>query len=91
MGIDRENKVHKRVRAKLRRLIREMEQTIRDVEWWNRNRPGEPPLDCEPEQIVLAHARRCLAACNAGLWRDVDRLVTQILETLGTADPGRKV
>ncbi len=86
-----ENKVHRRIRAKLRRLIREMEQTIRDVEWWNRNRPGEPPLDCEPERIVLAHARRCLMSCNAGLWRDVDRLVTQILDTLGSANSGGKL
>jgi hypothetical protein len=48
------------------RIIRECEQFIRDVEWWNANRTDAPPMDCEPERVLLPVARACRAAWDAG-------------------------
>jgi hypothetical protein len=57
-------RIHPRTRCF--RIICECEQLIRDVEWWNRNRPNDPPMDCEPERVLLPVARQCLAAWDAG-------------------------
>ena len=56
---------------RLRKIIRELEQSIRDASYWNSINPDEQPVDFEPERVMLAKARACLAAWRAGdrkLW-----------------------
>src|SRR5688500_15585248 len=52
-------------RKRCARIVRECEQFIRDIEWWNANRPAAPPLDCEFERVLLPVAREYLAAWDA--------------------------
>jgi len=56
----------KTARARCAKIVRECEQFIRDVEWWNANRTDAPPMDCEPERVLLPVARACLAAWDVG-------------------------
>lgn len=55
-----------------RKIIRENEQIIRDVIYWNDNVravkfPDDSPIDVEPCRIVIHKARQVLA--NALAWR----------------------
>lgn len=52
------------------KIVRDCEQLIRDVEWWNRHRTDAPPMDCEPERVLLPVARKCLAAWAAKISPD---------------------
>lgn len=54
--------------VRLRKIIREREDMIATVEWWNKNRTDAPPMDCEPERVMLKKARECRAA-----WGDRDK------------------
>lgn len=45
----RQRMIHRFARAR-----REMQQLIRDAQWWNTNRPAAAPMDCEAEQVFLA-------------------------------------
>lgn len=40
-----------------RKIIGELEQFIRDTEWWNANRTDSDPMDCEGEKLLLHEAR----------------------------------
>lgn len=51
---------------RIKRVIRQCEQIIRDIEWWNTHRTDTEPLDCEPERVMLSIARPCLEAMEAG-------------------------
>jgi hypothetical protein len=57
---DRERQ-RRRIVARLRRVIAELEQIIIDTQGWNGLHPGEPPLDCEGDRVLLHEARRDLA------------------------------
>jgi hypothetical protein len=61
-------------RNRCAKIVRECEQLIRDVASWNENRPDAPPMDDEPERLLLPVARRCLKAWDAG-----DTLLAQAL------------
>lgn len=71
---------HMHPRTRCARIVRECEQMIRDVEWWNRNRLDAPPLDCEPERVLLPVARACLAAWDVGDIMKVKALSTRMVE-----------
>lgn len=62
----------------LRGLIRDTEQVIRDVQWWNQHRAEEGPLDCERERVFLSKARGALAAINRGDMAEHSRLVSEM-------------
>lgn len=49
-----------------RRIIAELEQMIRDIEWWNRHRADCDPLDCEGERLLLAEAKKDLECLERG-------------------------
>ena len=55
-----------RIIARLRHMVSETEQFIRDVEWWNNHRTDAPPFDCEWERLNLPVFRRLLAAWVSG-------------------------
>ncbi len=61
-------------RDRCARIVRDCEQTIRDVQSWNDNRADAPPMDCEFERVLLPVARACLAAWDRG-----DSILAQIL------------
>lgn len=44
----------RRVVRRHNKIIRDAEQFIRDVEWWNNNRTECEPMDCEPERVLRA-------------------------------------
>lgn len=46
-------------------IIDEVAQMIRDVEWWNNNRLDAPPMDCEPERLLLCLLKKQRAAFAA--------------------------
>lgn len=49
-----------------RKIVRELEQQIRDKEWWNNNRLDAEPFDVGVERIALKHARNELQALLKG-------------------------
>ena len=55
-----------RIRKRLKKLIRDSDQFIVDVEWWNNTRTEHPPFDCEPSKLTLHWARGALDALNRG-------------------------
>jgi hypothetical protein len=70
----------RRIRRELLTVIRETGQMIRDIEWWNTNRTDVPPMDCEPERVMLQIARQCLAAVDAGDGPESERLADLLAE-----------
>lgn len=50
-------------RKRLRRIINEQEQIIRDVTYWNGLNPNEKPFDVEGCRVILDYAKR-----GAKLW-----------------------
>lgn len=59
-------RLRRRIIRNLRKMIRISQENIAIVEWWNTHRTEHPPLDCEPDRIVVSLARRTLAAFVAG-------------------------
>lgn len=55
-----------RFRRRLVRLIRDLKQMIRDMEWWNENRTDEEPMDMGAERVILAKAEKALEALERG-------------------------
>lgn len=45
-------------RKRLRRIINEQEQIIRDVTYWNGLNPNEKPFDVEGCRVILDYAKR---------------------------------
>jgi hypothetical protein len=68
------------IRGHLLKMIRECELEIRTIESWNTNRTDVPPMDCEPERVMLQIARQCLAAFDAGDGPESERLAGLLLE-----------
>jgi hypothetical protein len=68
------NRTPRDPRISLRKLIRECEQLIIDVEWWNENRTDCPPMDCESSRIMLSMAKPCLEAFDRGDMAECRRL-----------------
>lgn len=58
---DRERERRRIIRLH-RELIRECQQIINDVQYWNRTRTDSPPLDCEAERVLKQLMERQLAA-----------------------------
>lgn len=73
----------KEIRARCIRIIREADDFIRTVESWNQNRKDTPPLDCEPERVVLPIAEACLAALEAGNYAEAEVLSGRMVEVYG--------
>jgi glucose dehydrogenase len=63
-----------------RRIIRQCEEMIATVEYWNRNRTDCEPLDCETERVILSVARACLVAIDADDLPEVQRLSDKLLD-----------
>jgi hypothetical protein len=69
-------------RKRCAKIVRECEQFIRDVEWWNANRTDAPPMDCETQRVLLPIARECLEAWDAGDMARVGTLSGRMLDVL---------
>ncbi len=76
------NELAERIRMRLLKAIEETEQDIRDMEWWNTNRPEAPPMDCEPERIHVHLAKQALAAFDAGNSQEAERLAGEMVRNL---------
>lgn len=63
---------------RLEQIIADAEQLVRDVEWWNRNRTDAPPMDCEPERVMLPMARACLASWDPNDTGEFTRRVNEL-------------
>jgi hypothetical protein len=70
-----------RFRRRLVRMVRDLEQTIRDIESWNENRTDAEPIDCGCDRVMLAKARQTLAAFDRGDWDEHARLAGELAET----------
>lgn len=75
-------------RDRCAKIVRDCEQLIRDVEWWNNNRLDAPPMDCEPERVLLPIARACLSAWDANDLKKVAILASRMVEISGDAAHG---
>ena len=62
---DRE-KLYKKIIRQSEKIIADCRQAIRDYEWWNKNNPQHPPLDIEPERVLLSKEIRVLSLFRAG-------------------------
>jgi hypothetical protein len=66
-------------RRNVGRIIRELEQMIRDALEWNRLHPEHRPLDVEPDRVALAMARearrRIIAGDREGFSRKLEDLI----------------
>lgn len=52
---------HKRkIVLRARRIIRECDQAIRDVEYWNSLNPRKKPIDAEEFKLFRQHAQRTI-------------------------------
>ena len=59
-------KAKRRLKRGFTRLLKEAEQTIRDIEWWNRHRTEHPPMDAEWFRVQADGLRKCLRAIERG-------------------------
>jgi hypothetical protein len=50
-----------RIRKRLSKIIRENEQIVRDIEWWNLNRADAPPFDVGGTLVLIKQAKDMLA------------------------------
>lgn len=57
-------RMHPVNRAK--KILREAEQVVRDVEYWNRVRTDAVPMDCEDVRLIAAAARKYIDAFERG-------------------------
>jgi hypothetical protein len=53
-----------RLRKRLEKVIRECEQRIRDIEWWNLNRADAAPFDVGGDKVQVALAKEMLSLVN---------------------------
>lgn len=59
-------RVNRRLRKSIQRMLTECEQAIRDVDSWADNRPNDQPLDAEWFKVQAAGCRKALAAIDSG-------------------------
>lgn len=67
-------------KRRLKKVIAECEQLIRDTDYWNRLNPNEQPIDYEPERVMLSLARPCLDAWNRGDADEITRTADLLAE-----------
>ncbi len=67
---------------RMRKIIRELEQVIRDKRWWNQNRLDARPFDIGADLAALKLQREALAAFDRGDYVECQRLQDQMVETL---------
>ncbi len=67
-----------RFRNRLLKLVREAQQIVNDIEWWNNNRLDSSPFDCETEKIVVHLGKQALVAYDAGNWDEHARLTSEM-------------
>ncbi len=70
-------------RKRVAKIVRDCQQFIRDVEWWNTNRTDARPVDCEVEKVILSNAIPALAAWDAGDMDGFDMLTKRMIEYAG--------
>jgi len=68
------------IEKRLRKIIRQTEQLIRDIDWWNTHRIDAPPIDCESDRVRLSLATRALAALRARRMDECGRLVDELVQ-----------
>lgn len=59
----------RRLKRRLKKIVAECQQLINDVRYWNSINPQHPPLDCEPEHVMLSFAVPALAALDRDDWK----------------------
>ncbi len=67
--------LRRRIMRRLRCIVRELEENISTIEWWNANRTDTRPIDCEGDRVLLAVTRRLLMALKSGNRGDLPGLV----------------
>jgi len=55
-----------RILSRLRKMQAELEQTIRDKEWWNDNRTDAEPFDIGWNRVILRYVNLQLEAWGRG-------------------------
>jgi len=71
-----------RFRKRLLRIIRDCQQIVNDIEWWNDNRLDAEPIDCEIEKVLVHMGTKAVTAYDAGDWDEHARLSREMTEVL---------
>lgn len=74
--------VRQRLLKSFSKTIAEMEQMIRDVEWWNNNRLDCPPFDIEVTRVALSKAKQVHAIVEADEGPIPDQLWNELMAAL---------
>lgn len=83
--MDREQH-YERIRRNGLKLIAELEQVIRDIQWWNRNRTDCPPFDCEWAIIAKSLAQQAQEAWERGDTIESGRITARMVAVM-QSDP----
>lgn len=83
--MDREQH-YRRIQRRGLKQIAELEQIIRDIEWWNRNRTDAAPFDCEWARVQLDFAKRAQAAWDRGDTIEAGKITAESIKAFEADD-----
>lgn len=73
-------------RDRIAKIIRDCQQFIRDVEWWNKHRTDSQPMDCEVEKVILSLAQPAILAWDSGNMDEFNSLASRMIEYAGSIE-----